>query len=200
LAALERPERPRHSRLLSSNTSRSGFSRGHPEPKENLTRTTKAMFAICFSATLMSIAAVPLKTPTATIPARDYECGDFSAFLVGHLPGTDVHGGWLYGKSDDVLFVVRRRNIPPSTMEQAYTLTEVSPNVAHISNVDSIWQCSEASAVAGCKMAASMLANGMNTPDFLSLQISDRETIKCVETKQTQVVTLVNGPSKGGSE
>ena len=164
-------------------------------------RTTKATLAICFSATLMSIAAAPLKTPAATITARGYECGDFLAFLVGgHVPDTDVHGSWLYGPFDDVLFVVHRWNISSSKMEQAYTLTEVSPNVAHISNVDLIWQCSEASAAAGCKMAASILMNGMNTPDSLSLQISDRETIKCVETKQTQVVTIFNGPSKGGSE
>ena len=162
-------------------------------------RTTKATFAICFSATLMSIAATPLKTPTATIAARDYECGDFSVFLVGHVPDTDVHGNWLYGKSDDVLFVARRRNIPP-TREQAYTLTEVSPNVAQIANVDRIWQCSEVSAAAGCKMAARMLVNGMNTPDSLSLQISDRVTIKCVKAEQSQAVTLVNVPSKGGSK
>jgi hypothetical protein len=149
-------------------------------------RSTNAIIAICFSIAWVSVAA-QTKKPSATVIARGYNCGDFSALLVGHVAATDVHGSSLYGKPDGVLFVFRHGNI----LRQArnYTLAQVSPNIAAIANVDFMWQCTEASAADGCNIAAKMIVNRSNTPGSLSLQTSDGHAVKCVETEQTQTVT-----------
>jgi hypothetical protein len=126
----------------------------------------------------MSIAA-QTATTSATI-TKSFQCGDFSAVLVGHGAAAEQRGGSLYAKTDDVLFVVRRGNI--FRHEQSYTLVQVPPNIAGIANVDFMWQCTGASAADGCQMAAKMTANGPNTPDSLSLQLSDKLALKCAET------------------
>jgi hypothetical protein len=118
--------------------------------------------------------------PSATVAAKGYQCGDFSAVLAGHSAATDLHSGSLDGKSDEVLFITRHRNLFRQTRN--YTLTQVSPNIAAMANVDFMWQCTAASAADGCKMAAKMIADGPNTPDSLSLQFFHGPTVKCMET------------------
>jgi hypothetical protein len=149
-------------------------------------RTTKAIIAICFSIAWVSVAA-QTKKPSATVIAKGYHCGDFSALLVGHVAATDVRGSSFYGKPDGVLFVFRHGNL----LRQArnYTLAQVSSNIAAIAKVDFMWQCTEASAAEGCNLAAKMIVNGSNTPGSLSLQTSDGHAVECVETEPTETVT-----------
>jgi hypothetical protein len=140
-------------------------------------RTAKAIIAICFSIAWVSVAA-QTELPSATVITRGYNCGDFSALLVGNVAVTDLRGNWLYGTPDGVLFVFRHGNI----LRRAgnYTLTQVSPNM---------WQCSGASAADGCNMAAKMIVNGSNTSVSFSLQTSDGHAVECAETEQTQTDT-----------
>ena len=141
-------------------------------------RVTNAI-AIGFSIAWISVAAQTQAT-SDTVVTRGYQCGDFSALLVDHVPATGMHGDSSSGKPDDVLFVVRHGNI--FRRAQNYTLVQVSPNIAGIANVDFIWQCTGASAADGCQMTAKMIGNGPNAPGSLRLQLADQVAVH-VESK-----------------
>jgi len=150
----------------------------------NIQRSIAPVF---LSAFVIFAAAGPLETSSTTITINSYECGPYSAFLVGNKY---EHSG--DDPSDTALFVADKTNVRPPPAQPGYTLFQAAPALAEAQNVDFVWQCSGTSAALGCAMGAQMIVNGSSTPNSLTLEIADK-TIKCTEAKQEHVRTAING-------